>query len=116
MRALLTIFAFVFITSCTATGPTFSEKSASAPALRPEPGKALVFVYRASQFRGSGLPSPFLDNGKQVGTLNPGGYITHHVEPGLHEFRTDVYVVDEPLSLTTSEGKTYYLKVYVEGH
>mgnify|MGYP001794366032 CR=1 FL=1 len=115
MRFILSVFVFLILAGCTATGPTYSEKISGAPELKPEPGKALIYVYRLDQIRGSGLSSPFLDNGKQVGALNRGGYITFQTDPGKHEFRTDVYVVDEPLELDVAEGKTYYLKIFTQG-
>lgn len=115
MRTILSILAFLFLVSCTATGPTFTEKSTGSAALEPEPGKALVYVYRVSNYVGSGLSAPVLDNGKQVGSLNVGGYIVLQVDPGFHEFRTDLYVVDEPTTMEVEEGNTYYLRVFVEG-
>ena len=115
MRSILSVLAFVILAGCTATGPTFSEQSSATPDLKPEPGKALVYVYRLDQFRGSGVTSPFLDNGQQVGSLNRGGYITFQTDPGMHEFRTDVIAVDEPLTLDVVEGQTYYLKIFTQG-
>lgn len=115
MRIVLSLIAFLFLTSCAATGPTYSEQNSGGPELKPEPGKALVYVYRVSNYVGSGLSAPVLDNGKQVGSLNIGGYITLQVDPGFHEFRTDLYVVDEPTTIQIMEGETYYLKVFVEG-
>ena len=72
-------------------------------------------MYRVKQYKGSGVASPFFDNGQEVGSLNAGGYITLQVEPGAHQFRTDVLAVDEPLTLEIVEGNTYYLEIFVEG-
>ena len=112
MRFVFSVLAVLILVGCTATGPKFSDHNAG---LKPEPGKALVYVYRLDQFRGGGVTSPFLDNGKQVGILNAGGYITFQTDPGEHEFRTDVHVVDEAMLLDVVEGQTYYLKIFTQG-
>ncbi|MAL79548.1 MAG: hypothetical protein CMN55_10630 [Sneathiella sp.] len=112
MRFVFSVLAVLILVGCTATGPKFSDHNAG---LKPEPGKALVYVYRLDQFRGVGVTSPFLDNGKQVGILNAGGYITFQTDPGEHEFRTDVHVVDEAMLLDVVEGQTYYLKIFTQG-
>lgn len=115
MRFLISVFVTLFLISCTATGPTYSEKTTGSPAVEPEPGKALVYVYRVNQYKGSGVASPFFDNGEEVGSLNVDGYITLQVDPGPHQFRTDTLAVDEPLTIDVAEGKTYYLEIFVEG-
>ncbi|MCC3305925.1 DUF2846 domain-containing protein [Sneathiella sp. HT1-7] len=113
MRFLISVFAFLFLVSCTATGPKFSEHNA---VLKPEPGKGLVYVYRVShQFKGTGGTTPFLIDGEQVGELHTGGYIALQVEPGPHQFRTELFNVDQAFELEIVEGKTYYMKIFQEG-
>ncbi|MDF2367822.1 DUF2846 domain-containing protein [Sneathiella sp.] len=113
MRFLISAFAFLILVGCTATGPKFSELNAG---LKPEPGKALVYVYRIStQMKGSGGTTPFVAGGQLVGELHTGGYLTHQMEPGIHKFHTDGMYVDQEFLLEVVEGETYYLKVFQEG-
>tara|TARA_R110002072_G_scaffold202720_1_gene360709 strand:+ start:441 stop:866 length:426 start_codon:yes stop_codon:yes gene_type:complete len=113
MRFVFSILAFLILVGCTATGPKFSDHNAG---LKPEPGKALVYVYRVStQLKGSGGTTPFVIGGRPVGELHTGGYLTAQVEPGTHKFHTDGMYIDREYLLEVIEGKTYYLKVFHEG-
>ncbi len=114
MRIVLSLIAFLVLAGCaSASGPKFSEYNAG---LKPEPGKALVYVYRVStQLKGSGGTTPFVAGGQLIGELHTGGYLTHQMEPGTHKFHTDGMYIDQEFILEVVEGKTYYLKVFQEG-
>ena len=113
MRFILSALAFLILASCTASGPKFSDYNAG---LKPEPGKALVYVYRVStQMKGSGGATPIVAGGQLIGELHTGGYLTHQMEPGIHKFHTDGMHIDQEFLLEVVEGKTYYLKVFQEG-
>lgn len=113
MRFMLSVLALLILAGCTATGPKFSEYNAG---LKPEPGKALIYVYRVStQMKGSGGTTPIVAGGQLIGELHTGGYLTHQMEPGMHQFHTDGMYIDQEFLLEVVEGKTYYLKVFQEG-
>ncbi|MAZ02399.1 MAG: hypothetical protein CMN56_04610 [Sneathiella sp.] len=114
MRLILSVLAFLVLVGCTsASGPKFSEHNAG---LKPEPGKALIYDYRVgTQVKGSGGTTPFVAGGQLIGELHTGGYLTHQMEPGTHQFHTDGMYVDREFLLEVVEGETYYFKVFQEG-
>ena len=112
MRFISVVLAFILLVGCAASGTKFSE---TADNLAVSPDKSRVYVYRENAYKGSGLTTPILDNGAKVGDLNVGGYITFETEPGIHEIRTDTYVVDEPVTVEMQAGATYYVRISQKG-
>jgi len=109
MRIILSLISFLILVGCTsASGPLFTEShSKQAPA----PGKALVYVYRVDTFIAATVTADFLDNGKNVGAVNVGGYISYETDPGPHELLTETSRIDKAVYLSMEAGKTYYLRL-----
>lgn len=109
MRFLISVFAFLILVGCTsASGPLYTEKdNLQAPA----PDKALVYIYRVDTFIAATVTADFLDNGKNVGAVNVGGYIAYEVDPGEHELLTETSRIDKTVYLSMEAGKTYYIRL-----
>ena len=78
MKTIKLILAglFIFIAGCSANGPAFS------PTANPDTNKAVVYVYRLSNFVGCGMvPGIYIDEVKH-GSLKNNGYLVYFVEPG----------------------------------
>lgn len=109
MRVIFSVFAVLILIGCTsASGPLYTEKDYSRT---PAPGKALVYVYRVDTFIAATVTADFLDNGKNVGALNVGGYITYEADPGEHELLTETSRIDKIVNLSMDAGKTYYIRL-----
>jgi len=108
MRVFLSVFVLFLLASCTAKGPLYTEK---ANLQSPETGKSLVYVYRVDTFIASSVAATLLDDGREVGVINVGGYISYLANPGTHKLHTDTSRIDAPLYLEMEAGKTYYLRI-----
>ena len=122
------LLASLFLTGC-ATGPRFT----AAPA--PAPGKALVYVYRKSNFVGCAGYDRVYVNGNFLTELFSGGYAPCEVPPGPVVFsvtpKASLWINTIPAALSNLDttkyeklrieaeaGKTYYINLYIEfiGH
>ena len=111
MRFLVSVFAFLFLVSCTATGPLYTERNNIKA---PSPGKALVYVYRIDTIIGSGVSAHLIDNGVDVGAVNVGGYIVYEAMPGNHKLFTKTTGIDKPTDIEMVAGQIYYLRIDYE--
>lgn len=111
MRLVLTVIALLYLVGCSATGPLYTERNNLQ---EPAPGKALVYVYRIDTIIGSGVSAHLIDNGKDVGTVNVGGYFTYEAEPGDHLLFTETTGIDDPSDIKMVAGQTYYLRIDYE--
>jgi len=108
MRALILCLVSLFLVSCAATGPKFSE----IPAASVSPEKSRVYVYRQNVSYLSGLVTPIFDNGSKMGELNIGGYITYETDPGEHTISTNANLFgNKDASALMKAGETYYFMV-----
>jgi len=100
--------------------PHAVEIEPSAQATKPEPGKALVYFIRTSNY-GYMMPSPIFDNDKYIGSIvmEPGKnayvskkktHLAYQAEPGKHMFTVYAENVDF-LPAELNAGKTYYVQV-----
>jgi len=97
----------LFLTEPRTNGYTGRPFKVSAP---PE-GGAIVYFYRPAR-RGGWIISPkVLDNDLYVFNLVNGKYIEYVVNPGKHEFRTDTFNIDEPLTFKIEQGETHFLRL-----
>lgn len=109
MRLLVSVLAFVVLVGCTsASGPLYAEKDNLR---EPAPGKALVYVYRVDTFIAATVTADILDNGKNVGAVNVGGYIVFGADPGEHALLTETSRIDKTVYLSVEAGKTYYIRL-----
>jgi hypothetical protein len=104
--------AVLLLLSACASGPTYSQWSAGAPALAPEKGR--IFVYRESSIIAAGLhPSVSID-GVKVGDSVPGGFFFVDVAPGKHVvtmWPENMNVLD----VTLAAGETIYVETPLTG-
>lgn len=120
-RALLIFFACMIASGCatTGSGPAFAFD-------QPDNDKAIIYHYRQSSFKGSGLEWDALSNGKPLTRMGNGGYFKQVSEPGPVAYRTKTRVHPFPLwilylineataeyedaySLDVEAGKYYFL-------
>ncbi|MEH6547578.1 MAG: DUF2846 domain-containing protein [Sneathiella sp.] len=114
MRFVFVCLTLVMLVGCAASGPLFSEKTKIPLAAD---GKSTVYVYRLDEVlgTGSGIQTPFFDNGAKMGTLSIGGYVSYVAEPGYHELLTETYIIDKLKQMEMQAGQTYYLRIDFEG-
>ncbi len=82
------------------------------PLAGPGPGRALVVLYRESQFGGSVIPFGISEDGRSLGRLGNGHYVRVETTPGRHSF-TASSEAKETKSFPVEAGRTYYLRVGV---
>ncbi|MFC4270217.1 DUF2846 domain-containing protein [Sneathiella chungangensis] len=111
MRIVLSLIAFLVLVGCSASGPLYTERNNINT---PAPGKALVYVYRIDTIIGSGVSAHLLDDGKDVGAVNVGGYFVYEADPGVHTLFTETTGIDEPTKIEMVAGQTYYLRIDYE--
>jgi hypothetical protein len=79
-------------------------------------GKAVIYVYRPSQFVNSaGYPYTYID-GEKKNPLYNGSYKAYFVSPGAHKVETiggfwAWGLPDNKVDVTTEEGKRYYVRL-----
>jgi hypothetical protein len=97
---------FVFIIGCSANGPAFS------PIATPDTNKAIVYIYRLSNFVGCGMvPDVYIDEVK-YGPLKNNGYLVYSVEPSkkmieVRHWGGDVLTIYPDLIA----GQEYYIRL-----
>lgn len=108
----------MLLTGCGASGQQFN-----AGALKPAPGRALVYVYRPSTIVGIGNADvPFLHlNGRRLTRIRIGGYFATSISPGSHKITTtesllgnDTGKIRGAATFTAKPNSTVYLR-YTEG-
>jgi hypothetical protein len=111
----LLLLGFLILTACAsnAAGPQFSS-------LETSPGKAVIYVYAPAGFGGYGEPQVVEIDGKGVGKLQPRGFISTEVTPGLHKVVvkssiTNAILPGLPLPgkpVELAAGESAYFRVY----
>jgi hypothetical protein len=81
------------------------------PTAPPDPGKALVVIYREKEYRGSLRGMYVTANDKRIGGVSNGTYFIHELAPGTHVFAVEDRLGKHPSrALTLEAGKRYYLR------
>ncbi len=78
MRYMLAAVAAILLTACAATGKAF------VPAESPGDKLARIYIYRPAYFLQSAIFPSISVDGKAVGDLKNGGFITFLIPPGAH--------------------------------
>ena len=107
IRKVLALLIISFgLTGC-ATGPKFTAVSAV------EPSKALVYIYRDSNFTNSGITPPVMIDGKQHEGVTNGGYNWLVRDPGIISLGLNFgdYREDNDTKVNLESGKTYYFGI-----
>jgi hypothetical protein len=110
-----------------ASGPKFSEQSL----IRPEEGKALIFIYRKNSMMGAGLQPRIFANGELLTKVVSGGYYPYQAAAGRVVFARRegitpaflaVHVISEAVEskhetfvLEVKAGETFYLECATDG-
>lgn len=108
MKKISILIISCILFGCAAHGTLYTDKPHKDEIAR---DKSRVYVYRIKQFKGSGGATHFLDNGRDMGAINVGGYITFLTEPGAHKVHTSTMGIDKPLEVNMKPGKAYYFRV-----
>jgi len=103
--ALLAIAAVV--TGC-ATGPKFSETSASMPAVKAGDGR--IFFYRSNSMLGAAIQPDVRLNGEVVGPSKPGGYFYVDRPAGAYSAATSTET-EKTVSFRLDAGENKYIKM-----
>lgn len=106
---ILLIVALALAGCAAATGPLFQQASS------PEPGKALIYIYRPNSFVLSARTAYLHVNAKKVADLSTEGYTKILLEPGTYKLRQTwpfdlVGFRDLELPLVVEASKTYYYR------
>lgn len=91
------------VAGCAVNGAAFEEPM-KAPV-----GSSLVYFYRPPEIQGSALKVYVNDKGTELSVLKNGQFLALPLEPGHHEFGTNV-TGRETVSVDTVAGETYYLR------
>ena len=106
--ASLAFFGSVFLSGCSsASGDFFAKEKHIEKDLS---GKSQVIVYRYKQYAGSADEPDVIDNGKNVGTIKNGGFISYTTTPGLHKVHTSTAGIDKAVNITLEPGAVYYMR------
>ena len=109
LKSILILVISLFMISCAATGPKFTELSSSISILPPDTGR--IFIYRTSFLGGAVQPEVEL-NGEVIGKAVPAGFFYADRKPGNYEVLTSTEV-DRRLSLTLDSGQVRYVRLDV---
>jgi hypothetical protein len=99
----------LFMASCAATGPKFTELSSSIPTLPPDTGR--IYIYRTT-FLGAAVQPEVKLNGEVIGKAVPEGFFYADRMSGDYEVLTSTEV-DRRLSLTLNSGQVRYVRLDV---
>lgn len=98
----------IFLTGC-ASGPSYSDYSATIPALSPEKGR--IYFYRTAML-GAAIQPAVKVNGDKVGSAKPKGFFYYDVAPGEYTIETSTEV-KRRLTLILEKGQTRYVRLGV---
>lgn len=113
--ALFMLGALSGLYGCSATGPRFDLTKTEAVSSK----ESQLYIFRESAFIESGTYPVVLLDGKEIGDLRNGGYITTKLTPGPHELlvqsggmlRGQWIHSPKRLSFATEPGKRHYIQV-----
>jgi len=104
MKLLLLVCAIGFA-SCANLGPRFSEPKTF------NKRKSLVHIYRVNRFMGAAISPYICIDGKTVGELPNGSYLSLELKPGRHElYKKNLGTEMNNFSFKTQAGRVYYLR------
>ena len=103
------LLSIILLTGC-ASGPIFSEVSASKD-------EAVIYIYRPSKFADSGNAPKIFVNDKEIVTLWNGGYTYVFAKPGKTTIETRRHVLwqagkETTVTINVEAGKQYYIEFY----
>lgn len=93
-----------------ASGPGYSEISASIAPVRSNEGR--IYFFRKSLEAGLAVQPTIYVNGRPVGTSTPNGFFYIDCPPGQIEVKTATEV-EESIRFTLTPGQTRYVRTYV---
>ena len=111
MIVFAAVFALLFFTACSASGPRFHETlyaTQSAPA-----DKARIIFFRLYDFVGSLRTVPIDIDGKTVARLGYNGFATVDIVPGEHEIASSIWDIPGrfAMNIKIEDGQIYYIQV-----
>lgn len=96
--------------ACIAITIAFSTSPLSAVEVpQADPDKGLVVFYRVKSFKGGAIRFNVQHSQGVIGTLGNGTFVYTYLEPGQHQFWSQV-ISQDSITLTVEAGKTYYVK------
>jgi hypothetical protein len=111
VRTLIVGTVLMLLSAC-ASGPSFSQWNAGAPALSPDKGR--VFVYRESSMVAAGFQPRMNIDDVKIGAAVPGGFIFVDVAPGTHTFTSWPENLHK-ITFSVNAGETVYVKMILTG-
>ena len=108
MKLLIPIVIGLFLSACTATGPTFSGLE------KPANDNTSIYVMRQSALAGAAYCPPVTLDGQKIGCLKNAGFFHSFIKPGKHELRFEKRfgeVGEERfVKFTIKEGQTLFFE------
>lgn len=106
LKAFAVLFFAVLLSAC-ATGPSFTEVSASIPAMKPTDGR--VYIYRNTIF-GAAVRPDVVMNGEVVGESTSGGFFYVDRAAGQVTLSTSTEV-EKKITFNLQPGEVRYIRV-----
>lgn len=109
-KAVIAIIVFSVLTGCAATGPLYSDMSASIPTLPANKGR--IYFYRSDTALGAAVTSDISLNGKVVGKSERASVFYVDQTPGNCVVSTSTEV-EKQLTFTLAANETRYVHTSV---
>ncbi len=108
----LTLLSFVVLLSgCASVTHASKEKETQALVFRTMVDQAGLYVFRKSQYAGSGLLTQIVIDEKMKGSLKAGTFFYFSVSPGRHSLAYISADSQRNISLDLEAGKNYYVEL-----
>jgi hypothetical protein len=91
-----------------------ADDDAAAKTFATDPEASNLYIYRKANVWGSSIPFQVFVDGNPIGALGNKKYRVIKVPPGQHVIYVLAYENQKSLTIETTAGKNYYLKVSVK--
>lgn len=114
IRVCATLSLIALFTGCASTHQVVPTATGQIPS-----NSSRIVILRDSQFQGSAAPLGVMDNGKQIGTIGPGGQMTWDRNAGA--MKLDIWntlghsargLSQQTMHMCVGAGNTYNFRVY----
>ena len=102
---LVSVSSFLMV-GCSASGPKFS-------ALPIAPDRGVVYIYRPGSIVGGAVKGGVEVNGKNIGSISSGGYLTAVCPPGSTKVSAETEAKNE-ISVDVKPGQANYVRTSIQ--
>jgi len=112
-RRISVVLVLALLGACATTG---TGRSFTGP-VTPEPGTALLYVFRVPAFAGSLYVARFTLDGSRTGSLGDGEYFVRSLSPGRHVLKLSKTFLEtggeHELEIQATDGSVHYVQYAV---